>query len=597
MAHKPVASARFQEVWKARCQQYQQQLPDKIAEIQATWHSFLQYEDTNEEKEPNKEHSETTKNDEQRHLLHQLHRFLHSLAGSSPTYGFQTVGTIARKAEQIVQEMENDPALMTAESFAMVESLLGQLTTAAEQTGQIEQVEQAPQNLSPSPSQSSSPNTPSAPNTNDNRLIFVIDQDSHFARDLAHQIGHFGYTVRTFASPSGLLEHQEDELPAAIIINVVFPDGNLADMQTIAHIRNKYHPDLAVIFVSSLDEIPARLQAVRAGGRGYFTKPVNVSALVDKLDALTAAQQPEPYRILIVDDDPDMISYFELCLQKGGMHTYAVSDPMHVLQPLLDFRPDLILMDLYMPGCTGLELASVIRQQETFVGIPIVFLSTETSIEKQLKAMNKGGDDFLTKPIQEDHLISAVMSRAHRSRVLRASMVRDSLTGLLNHTTTKERLHREVLYAERRDSPLSFAMIDIDKFKSVNDTYGHAVGDRVIKSLSRILQQRLRRSDILGRYGGEEFAVMLPDTDGLRAVSVLDNIRRDFAQIRQQADGVEFSVTFSGGVADYPTYGDAASINRSADEALYEAKMKGRNRIVLRGGANTSRGNKTHNEQ
>lgn len=587
MAHKPVASARFQEVWKAHCQQYYEQLPDKIAEIQTAWRLFLQCKEANQKaKEENKNH-----NDEQAGELYRLHCLLHSLAGSSPTYGFQTVGTIARKAEQMVQEMEHDPALVPPESFAMVESLIGQLAEAVEHDRGGEGEEASGQTGQAKQSSCSSPNA------SDNRLIFVIDQDSHSARDLAHQIGHFGYTVRTFMSPSGLLEHQEDELPAAIIINVVFPDGNLADIQTIAHIRNKYHPDLAVIFVSSLDEIPARLQAVRAGGRGYFTKPVNVSALVDKLDALTAAQQPEPYRILIVDDDPDMISYFELCLQKGGMHTYTVTDPMHVLQPLLDFRPDLILMDLYMPGCTGLELASVIRQQETFVGIPIVFLSTETSIEKQLKAMHKGGDDFLTKPIQEEHLISAVTSRAHRSRVLRASMVRDSLTGLLNHTTTKERLHREVLYAERRDSPLSFAMIDIDKFKSVNDTYGHAVGDRVIKSLSRILQQRLRQSDILGRYGGEEFAVMLPDTDGLRAVSVLDNIRRDFAQIRQQADGVEFSVTFSGGVADYPTYGDAASINRSADEALYEAKMKGRNRIVLRGGANTSRGNKTHNEQ
>jgi diguanylate cyclase (GGDEF)-like protein len=195
--------------------------------------------------------------------------------------------------------------------------------------------------------------------------------------------------------------------------------------------------------------------------------------------------------------------------------------------------------------------------------------------------MLRGGDDFLTKPVYPDHLLTVITSRAQRSRALRASMVRDSLTGLLNHTTTKEHLVREVALSQRRQSPISFAMIDLDRFKSINDTYGHATGDRVIKSLSRVLRQRLRKTDIIGRYGGEEFAIMMPDTDARLAAHVLEQIRAGFAQIRQRAEEREFAVTFSCGVASAPPYNDPDWLNHMADQALYRAKALGRNRVVL----------------
>jgi diguanylate cyclase (GGDEF)-like protein len=226
-------------------------------------------------------------------------------------------------------------------------------------------------------------------------------------------------------------------------------------------------------------------------------------------------------------------------------------------------------------------LAKVIRQLDAFVSIPIVFLSAESDLDKQLFAMGLGGDDFLTKPIQPQHLISSVTSRIRRSLMLRSFMVRDSLTGLLNHTAIKDMLDGEVARAIRQKKHLSFAMVDIDNFKQVNDSHGHPAGDRVIKSLSRLLKQRLRTSDLIGRYGGEEFAIILIDADKTMAMKVLDTIRVDFSQLRHMADEKEFQVTFSCGIADVSQFPDATKLNDAADKALYKAKHAGRNRVML----------------
>ncbi len=413
------------------------------------------------------------------------------------------------------------------------------------------------------------------------RLIFLVEDDDDIAQDLALQIGHFGYTVRIFHHLDSLKREIYGCQPAAIVMDVVFPEGNLAGIEMIHQLKQEYPSTVPVMFISVRDDVVSRLQAVRAGGSAYFTKPLNVAALIDKLDSLTTCEQPEPYRVLIIDDDPDVCSFYACLLQQHNMITTCVNNPLQFSQALFEFRPDLILMDVYMPECNGLELASVIRLQETYDGIPIVFLSNETDIEKQLAAMHRGGDDFLSKSMQPEHLVSVLESRACRSRIVRASMMRDSLTGLLNHTEIKERLYREVLYARRRQSALAFAMVDIDHFKSVNDTYGHPTGDCVIKSLTRVLQQRLRKTDIIGRYGGEEFAIMLPDTSGPAGAHILDGIREDFSHVRHYSEHTDFSVTFSCGVADYPTFEDATVINKAADDALYQSKRNGRNQVCL----------------
>ena len=160
--------------------------------------------------------------------------------------------------------------------------------------------------------------------------------------------------------------------------------------------------------------------------------------------------------------------------------------------------------------------------------------------------------------------------------------MRDGLTGLYNHSATKEHLMREISRATRSESPLALAMIDLDFFKKVNDTYGHPVGDQVIRALSRLLQQRLRRGDIIGRYGGEEFVAILPGTTASAAAGVLEQIREVFSKIRHRADEREFTSSFSAGVTELTPDQDNDALFRVADSALYEAKHKGRNCVVAK---------------
>jgi diguanylate cyclase (GGDEF)-like protein len=147
----------------------------------------------------------------------------------------------------------------------------------------------------------------------------------------------------------------------------------------------------------------------------------------------------------------------------------------------------------------------------------------------------------------------------------------------------KEQLETEIIRSKRYGKPLVFAMIDIDNFKQVNDTWGHAAGDRVLRSLAKLLRQRLRRTDIAGRYGGEEFGLILSDIDAPTALTLLDSIRRDFSALRHANNDKEFNVTFSAGIASFPQHETADSISCAADAALYAAKNTGRNRIVLDG--------------
>ena len=411
--------------------------------------------------------------------------------------------------------------------------------------------------------------------------MYLALQDVVQGQRLCQQLQSFGLPAQALDTANGFRSAMTERHPAAILMDIDFA-GQGCGLRLAEEVQNSLEQKLPLLFFSQEEtDTPTRLAAVRAGGREFFTGILDASCLLERIETLTHVSQYDPYKVLIVDDSRAQATHTERVLNSAGILTHTLTEPLQAMAALADFQPDLIILDMYMPACSGTELAKVIRHNDRYVSVPIIYLSAEDDLDKQLDAMSEGGDDFLTKPIKPRHLIATVRNRAGRARSLRSRMVRDSLTGLFNHTHTLQLLEDARSRARRSSTPLSFAMLDIDFFKKVNDTYGHPMGDRVIKSLALFLKQRLRKTDHIGRYGGEEFAVVLPDTDAATALKVLDEIRQRFAEISYPAQPMDLSCTFSCGIAELHEGVDSKTLSKRADEALYEAKHSGRNRSAV----------------
>jgi len=496
----------------------------------------------------------------------QLRQQAHNLAGSAGTFGFPAISVEARHLENTLRDLNKEQKL-DCDIEETIADALQRIVSLAE--------------LGPD-----SPGSPVTIESDESttvaefdRLIYVIEDDELLAREIAAQLYYFDYEVETFSVTSQAMEAIKLRMPSAMIIDVQSPEGELAGPEFALLFNEFSSKRVPSIFISSRDDWLARLAAVRASGSAYLTKPLDFNDMLEHLDRLTTKQEPEPFKILIVDDMEVLAEHYAAVLGDAGMQVKTVSDINDLLEVLSDFQPELILMDIYMPQCSGLEAAKIIRQKDELLSVPIVFLSTEADTVHHISAMELGGDDFLQKPIMDYRLIVAVRTRAERFRSLRNQMHRDGLTGLLNHVTIKTHLESEISRAQRQHEQLSFAMIDIDHFKQVNDTYGHPVGDRVIKSVARMLAKRLRKSDLIGRYGGEEFAIILPETDIETACKLLNDVRQNFSQIVQQNNEDQFSCTLSAGVTQLLPNGNPDSLINTADDALYNAKNAGRNQV------------------
>ncbi|MBC3423135.1 PleD family two-component system response regulator [Pseudomonas sp. RW3S2] len=410
--------------------------------------------------------------------------------------------------------------------------------------------------------------------------VYILLQDHDRAERLAQQLEFFGLGVQALGNAEAFRASMSERLPSAIVMDVDF-SGPGQGLKLAADAQQGLELHIPLLFFSLHEtDTPTRLAAVRAGGQEFLTGTLEASSLLEKVELLTSATQYDPFRVLIIDDSRAQAMHTERMLNGAGIITRTLTEPIRTMAELADFQPDLIILDMYMPDCTGTELAKVIRHNDRYVSVPIIYLSAEDDLDKQLDAMSEGGDDFLTKPIRARHLVTTVRNRAARARHLKARMVRDSLTGLYNHTHILQLLEDCSFRARREEQPLSFAMLDIDHFKKINDRHGHPMGDRVIKSLALFLKQRLRKTDFIGRYGGEEFAIVMPNTGLEAAHKVLDEIRRRFAEIHYPAQPHDLQCTFSAGVVQLDDALDALTMASAADEALYRAKHAGRNCVV-----------------
>lgn len=287
-------------------------------------------------------------------------------------------------------------------------------------------------------------------------------------------------------------------------------------------------------------------------------------------------------RILIVDDDDVFRSYLVERLQSKGYEVDSAANVEMAKNMLHENSFDLITLDLLMHPDSGYELFHFLKENPTFKWLPLIVLSGKNDIDDKVRCLLTGADDYVVKPFQFEELEARIYRLLTRSQLLEQMAFRDALTGVYNRHYFDQQLKFELQRVQRTRQNITIAFIDIDRFKQINDTFGHQMGDLVLQTFGDIMQKNLRSTDVLARYGGEEFIIIFPDTSENEVVSIVNRILRKFHKIPIiQKEDREIYLTFSAGVSGWRPNLSPQEWIKLADGAVYQAKRMGRNQVVL----------------
>jgi two-component system, cell cycle response regulator len=376
---------------------------------------------------------------------------------------------------------------------------------------------------------------------------------------------------------------------------------------------------IPVVMVTALDQPSDRVKGLQAGADDFLTKPVSEIALIARVrslarlkvmtdelrmralasrdigvtggerEALTEAGRNG--HILLVDDRP--LSYEHMAAILAGEHSVDIeADPNAALFRAADGNYDLLIVSLALVDFDGLRLCSQVRSLARTRNTPILAIADADENARLVRGLEIGVNDYLFRPIDKNEILARVRTQIRKKRYterLRDSVqtsielaITDALTGLHNRRYMETHIAGLVEQALSRGQPLAVLVLDIDHFKLVNDTHGHDAGDEVLREFALRVRKAIRGIDLACRYGGEEFVVVMPETDLAAATAVAERLRRRIASepfpIQRGAQGID--VTISIGIAVLGGNDDAASVIKRADQALYRAKRNGRNRVV-----------------
>ena len=557
----------------------------------------------------------------------------HKLVGSLGTFGFAKGSEIAREMERLLQGYgSHRQKTQTQEMGAMLEELVGGLMEELKLTGEDssaqevsakcssclsqgeEQRTSSRPTASPLPageSQSSSwehrdrsattgescqkclGKTPAAtePVSRTEKVwqqqipeLLVVDADRDLAEKLMLEARRMGMLCSVAANREEVRLAIATRAPQVVLLDLAFAGSKEDGFALLAELTNRVPPVPVLVFAAA-GNVQDRLEVAKLGGRAFLQKPVSEERAIETVLQILQRAETKTAKVMVVDDDSASLSAVQNLLEPWGLKLIALSDPEKFWETLEATRPDLLILDVEMPQIDGISLCQVVRNDPRFSGLPTIFLTARTDTETVDRVFAAGADDYATKPITGPELVVRVLNRLERSQLLRAKAETDALTGVANRRKSTQELSRFLQLASRAKQPLCFAILDLDGFKAVNDKYGHDTGDAVLRRFGRLLTVSFRSEDVVARWGGEEFVVLMygmtKEEGSKRLLSLQETLRQQpFGDAGSFTAKSEFAVTFSAGVAQYPEDGtDSQSLYRAADVALYRAKAAGRDRV------------------
>lgn len=557
----------------------------------------------------------------------------HKLAGSLGTFGFVEGSRLAREIEYLFQK-QPEPCLVPDLSQLLC-NLRGELDQQPRSSKSVMPYAEPPKPTSVtgeaergeafSIPNSQLPRLPEDETTipvhwelktrpDERPLLLIVDPEPLTAEHLAQQAGKQGLRVEVANNLeaardacSQCYQNSQSHCPEVVLLDLSIPlkssageggkeeklerphspASSTAALGLLAELSN-LTPPVPVIVLAVQGDFTHRLEVARLGGRAFLQKPVPPAQILEAVMDILRRSQPTVAKVMVVDDDPQMLAILRTLLEPWGIRAITLEDPRLFWKTLELVTPDLLVLDLEMPYLSGIELCQVVRSDLHWSGLPVLFLTAHTDREAVHRVFAAGADDYVSKPVVGPELVTRILNRLERSQLLRKQAETDALTGVANRRRSTQDLNQFLRLADTNHQPLCFAILDLDCFKQVNDQYGHATGDAVLRRLGELLMKAFRSEDVVARWGGEEFVVGMYGLTKREGVERLaDFLERWRTEEFTSSNGTRFRVTFSAGVAEYPSdllvFQDEGALHvlyQAADAALYQAKKAGRDRIA-----------------
>lgn len=487
----------------------------------------------------------------------------HTLFGALGTFGFSEGSRLAQQIEQMLQVgaslQQNEIACLCQ----LVAALRQEINTPREESDSedsgLEREENCP-------------------------LLLIVDRDPIAAEQVVHEAGNWGFRGAIASNLTVAQTLVEQDAPAVIVLDPTVSQSIQESLAWLAEL-SRQSPSIPVLVWTAHHQLTDRLDAARLGAKAFLHKPTTPAQVletaieVQRIDAFQRATLPGSARItvLAVDDDPQILVALQTFLEPWGFRVLTLSEPERFWQTLEAAHPDLLILDVRMPNISGIDLCRTVRNDPDWSGLPVIFLTAHTDTTTVNQVLAVGADDFVSKPIEGAELVTRIIKRLERIKLLQSRAEIDPLTWVANRPQSIRAIQGFLRLANQNQQPLCFAILDLDRFKQVNDVYSQMAGDAVLRQLGQMLRQTFHQRSIIARWGSGEFVIALYGVTKAQGSEQLSDVLKTLRQhLFTSSNGSPFRMTFSAGVAQYPDDGDNLdALNRAAQTALHQSRLAG----------------------